>query len=119
MAGGEYFFEEGCFIRELLNSEGDPDVSVARARVRSGETTRWHRLEGLRERYIILDGNGRVEVGTRPAHDVGTGDVVQIAPGERQRITNSGDRDLVFLAVCTPRFSVDAYEDIEEDIHND
>ncbi len=44
---------------------------------------------------------------------------MQIAPGERQRITNSGDRDLVFLAICTPRFSLDAYEDIEEECNND
>jgi len=28
-----------------------------------------------------------------------------------QRITNIGDTDLVFLALCTPRFTRAAYED--------
>jgi oxalate decarboxylase/phosphoglucose isomerase-like protein (cupin superfamily) len=32
----------------------------------------------------------------------------------RQRITNIGKDDLVFLAICTPRFSQDAYEDIDD-----
>jgi oxalate decarboxylase/phosphoglucose isomerase-like protein (cupin superfamily) len=32
----------------------------------------------------------------------------------RQRITNIGPDDLVFLAICSPRFSQDTYEDIED-----
>jgi hypothetical protein len=31
-AGGETWFEEGCFITELCNSPGDPALSIARAR---------------------------------------------------------------------------------------
>ena len=33
----------------------------------------------------------------------------------RQRIANTGDEDLIFLALCTPRFRENAYEDIEDD----
>ena len=32
----EYYFDEGCFILELSNSAADPDVSIARARVKPG-----------------------------------------------------------------------------------
>jgi oxalate decarboxylase/phosphoglucose isomerase-like protein (cupin superfamily) len=32
----------------------------------------------------------------------------------RQRITNMGSDDLIFLAICTPRFSQDIYEDIDD-----
>ena len=39
--------------------------------------------------------------------------MVLIPPGTRQRITNTGDADLIFLAVCTPRFTRVAYEDLE------
>jgi oxalate decarboxylase/phosphoglucose isomerase-like protein (cupin superfamily) len=39
--------------------------------------------------------------------------VVQIPPGCRQRITNTGSRDLLFLVVCTPRFTLTAYRDLE------
>jgi oxalate decarboxylase/phosphoglucose isomerase-like protein (cupin superfamily) len=31
-----------------------------------------------------------------------------------QRITNTGAEDLVFLAICSPRFSQDVYEDIDD-----
>lgn len=111
----EYYFEEGCFILELSNSPQDPDVSIARARVKPGTTTRWHRLHGITERYLILKGRGVVEIGDRQAQDVQTGDVVVIPPMCRQRITNNGLEDLLFLAVCTPRFERRAYEDLESE----
>ena len=34
-------------------------------------------------------------------------------PETRQRITNTGDIDLIFLAVCTPRFNRACYEDLD------
>ena len=52
----EYYFDEGCFILELSNSPADPDVSIARARVKAGVTTKLHRLKGVVERYVILTG---------------------------------------------------------------
>ena len=112
-AQAEYFTSELCHINELANSADDPDASIARARVGPGVTTRWHRLTGTAERYVILEGRGRVEVGDVRPHDVGPGDVVLIPPLCRQRITNIGASDLVFLAICTPRFRPDVYEDLE------
>ena len=111
----EYFFAEGCFIPEGWNSPADAEVSVACARVEPGVTTRWHRLHGVTERYLILAGQGRVEVGDRPPEDVGPGAVVLVPPGVRQRITNTGGVDLIFLAVCTPRFAPAIYEDLDPD----
>ena len=110
----EYYFAEGCFINELSNSPDDPDLSVARVRLGPGRTTRWHRLEGISERYVLLEGTGRVEVGALAPVEVTPGDVVLIPAGERQRITNTGGDDLVFLALCTPRFVEEAYEDVNE-----
>jgi mannose-6-phosphate isomerase-like protein (cupin superfamily) len=108
----EYFFAEGCFITEWWNTSADQAVSVARARVKPGVTTRWHRLRVVTERYLILEGQGRVEVGELPPEDVGPGAGVLIPPGVRQRITNMGDADLIFLAICTPRFTLTVYEDV-------
>lgn len=110
----EYFFAEGCFITELSNSAADPAVSIARARLEPGKITRWHYLRDTAERYVVLQGAGRVEIGDLPAHSVGAGDVVIIPPGVRQRISNIGADDLVFLAICSPRFSTDAYVDIQQ-----
>lgn len=109
----EYFTEEGCHILETWNRSDDPGVSIARARVEPGVTTRWHRLAGIAERYLILDGQGQVEVEGIPAQRVGPGDLVYIPPDQGQRIANRGDTDLVFLAICTPRFVPEAYADID------
>jgi len=112
---GEYYFAEGCYITELSNSPDDPGVSVARARVAPDTTTRWHYLTDIAERYVLLEGSGLVEVEGATAQQVGPGDVVLIPPGARQRISNTGDTDLVFLAVCSPRFIESAYVDAEEE----
>lgn len=107
----EYYFTEGCFINELWNTIEDENVSIARARLVSGETTKWHQLEGIAERYVILEGKGVVEVGNNAPSDVKPGDVVMIPAGTRQRIRSTGQDDLVFLAICTPRFVARAYRD--------
>jgi mannose-6-phosphate isomerase-like protein (cupin superfamily) len=44
---------------------------------------------------------------------VNPGDVVLIPPACPQRIANLGDTDLIFLAICTPRFRPEAYEDLD------
>lgn len=111
---GEYPTPEGCYITEVSNSGDDPGLSIARACVRPGVTTRWHRLRGTAERYVITSGTGRMEVGELPPREVRAGDVVLIPPMCRQRIANIGTEDLVFLAICTPRFEQAAYEDIDE-----
>ncbi len=113
LAAAEFYTDERCYISELSNSDADAEVSIAQARVRAGVTTRWHRLAGITERYVLLAGAGRVEVGELPAQQVGPGDVVLIPPGCPQRIACLGEDDLVFLAICSPRFRYDAYEDID------
>jgi mannose-6-phosphate isomerase-like protein (cupin superfamily) len=109
----EFYTPEKCYVTELSNTPDDPDVSIARARVEPGVTTRWHHLKGITERYFIISGKGLVEVGGLPPQEVTAGDIVLIPPMCRQRITNTGKEDLIFLAVCSPRFTPDNYEDIE------
>lgn len=114
MTSTEYFFREGCFITELSNSTADAAVSIARARVEPGCVTRWHRLRDTVERYVILSGTGMVEVGAAPAREVRSGDIVIIPALHPQRIRNSGTDDLIFLAICSPRFVLENYEDVDE-----
>jgi mannose-6-phosphate isomerase-like protein (cupin superfamily) len=108
----EYWFDEGCHITEWLNHPSDPALSVARARLTPGTGTRWHSLTDTFERYVLLAGSGFVEVGDN-GRQVRGGDVVVIPAGVRQRIRNDGTEDLVFLALCTPRFTPDCYVDLE------
>jgi mannose-6-phosphate isomerase-like protein (cupin superfamily) len=110
---GEYATPENCRVLEHSNSDADPGLSIARARVAPGEITRWHVLEGTAERYLILEGRGRIELDKLPPRDVGPGDAVLIPPGCPQRIRNTGGGDLVFLALCTPRFLPENYRDTD------
>ena len=110
----EFFIPERCFILELSNSDDDDKMSLARARVEPGVTTQLHRLNGVEERYVVQSGRGRMEVGGIEPREVGPGDVVLIPAGVPQRITNTGELDLVFLCVCTPRFFPECYEALGE-----
>lgn len=105
----EYYFHEGCHILELSNSPADSEISIARARVEAGQTTQWHWLLHTTERYVILEGSGVVEIGALEPQAVQAGHVVLIPPHCRQRIRNTGDTDLIFLAICSPRFRAENY----------
>jgi len=109
----EFATPERCWITESYNTPEDPSISIARARVEPGGITAWHAVEGTAERYIIAEGRGRVEVGELPPTEVRPGDVVIIPAGVRQRIENTGDTDLIFYCVCTPRFEVRNYRALE------
>ncbi|KKM70089.1 hypothetical protein LCGC14_1444230 [marine sediment metagenome] len=108
----EYFFVEGCFINELLNDGTDPDVSIAQARVTPGMTTAWHYLSETTERYVILQGHGEVSVGSELKRNVTVGDIVVIPQEIHQCIKNIGSADLVFLAICSPRFKAENYREV-------
>ncbi|MGE5154203.1 MAG: cupin domain-containing protein [Bdellovibrio bacteriovorus] len=105
---------ERCHILETWNRPEDPDLSVARARVEPGVTTRWHRLQGIGERYLIVSGQGIAEVEGMDSTTVRPGDLLYIPPGSAQRIRNNGAEDLIFYALCSPRFQWSAYEDLDD-----
>jgi mannose-6-phosphate isomerase-like protein (cupin superfamily) len=113
----EYLTPERCYIAE---NHSDPAVSIARATVKPGVTTKAHHLtDGVQEIYIITSGKGKVTVGTLPPTEVTVGDVVVIPPLTSQKITNIGETDLVFHCVCTPRFTEGCYvnEEPAESLH--
>jgi mannose-6-phosphate isomerase-like protein (cupin superfamily) len=109
----EFLTPEGCYIAETSNSSKDESVSIARARVEPGITTRLHSVDGTEERYLIVEGRGRVQVGNCQPTEVGPGDVVLVPAGVGQRIANVGDVDLVFYCICTPRFRQSNYRPLE------
>ena len=109
----EFMTPERCWILESWNDDNDPAVSIARARVDVGVTTQWHRLRGVDERYVIVEGSGEVDVGDMPPQIVGPGDVVIIPAGVAQRVHNTGEGDLMFYCVCSPRFEPGCYENLE------
>jgi len=109
----EFDTPERCRILKIWDDDRDGSVSVARATVKPGITTQSHRLRGVDERYLILQGSGMVIVGETDPQHVGPGDVVIVPAGTPQQINNTGNTDLVFYCICTPRFSPDCYESLE------
>lgn len=108
----EVWTVERCFITELLNSADQPEVSLARTRVEPGMTTQLHQL-CVDEWYVIESGEGLMRVGDDLPVRVGAGDTVTIPKHTPQQITNSGREDLLFLCVCTPKFSQECYTSLE------
>lgn len=109
----EFSTAERCFISEIANDADDDEVSIVRARVEPGVTTAWHKLRGITERYLIIEGEGRVELeGLEPTH-ISVGDVVRIPAETPQRIINIGKTDLVFYCICSPPFQQECYETLE------
>lgn len=110
--GGEFWTGERCFITELHNCDASPEASLAIARVEPGVTTQLHALDGVTERYIVRRGEGMLEVdGMR--HPMRVGDQFVIPAGAAQRIANTGDGDLEFYCLCTPRFLPASYRNLE------
>lgn len=111
-AAQEHWTRENCGIAELFNEPQERGCSIARASVRPGQSTETHALRGATEWYVIVAGEGEVNVnGIRER--VAPFDVVHIPPGVSQQIVNTGAADLIFLCVCMPAFTPECYAIVE------
>ena len=108
----EFWTSERCYIRERINVDSIPDFSLADSRIEPGVVTELHSLS-VREWYFIVQGSGLMEVGGGPQVEVGPGDTVEIPANVSQRITNTGEVDLVLQCVCLPRFRPGCYTSLE------
>ena len=111
----ENYTLERLFLTEMWNRAEDPSVSIAKAKVKPGVTTALHYLDGVDEKYIIISGKGIMEIEGLPLAEVSPGDVVVIPANSTQRITNVGQRDMIFYCICTPRFTNTCYHAVIED----
>ena len=109
----EYWLGERIFVREVMNSAEEPELSVAICRVPAGTTTQLHSLS-IDEWYIIESGGGLLEIDGESAL-MSIGDCVKIDKGQSQRITNPGEADLIFKSICRPRFTPAAYTNLEDE----
>ncbi len=102
-----FITKDNSEIREIL-SPGNSSLgnqSLAEARVSPGKATIQHYHIKTEEIYYILQGRAEITV-EGEIKEVVEGDGIVILPGQKHRIWNTGDEDLVFLCCCAP-----AYED--------
>lgn len=105
--------QERCYITELCNTADIPECSLAIARVESGITTQLHALTDVEEVYIVIEGEGEMQVGEE-RFPVSEGDRVTIPAGVPQRITAGDQRDLRFYCLCRPRWQPECYVSLEQ-----
>jgi mannose-6-phosphate isomerase-like protein (cupin superfamily) len=111
----EFFSGDGAILREFLHPdkvELELGYSLARAVVEPGRSTLLHRLT-VSEVYCVIEGKGLMEIEGEES-PVGPDQVVYIPPGAAQRITNTGDSDLVFLCIVDPAWREEHEEVLEE-----
>jgi len=58
---------------------------------------------------LIQSGEGIATIGDQPPFAVKANDVIVIPADMPQKIKCTSDEDLVFLALCTPRFTPECY----------
>ena len=100
LASAEAFTtKDGSAIRELHHTQGQ---SLAEARLDEGQRTQRHYHARTEEIYVLLDGEGEMEVdGDR--RRVGPGDAVLIPAGAWHQIR--AGTPLRFLCCCAPPYA--------------
>ena len=95
-------------IREILAPRNSliKAQSLAEATVAVGGATDEHYHATSEEIYYIVSGSGEMKIeGKRFA--VKKGDAIALLPGEKHKIWNRGDSELVFLCMCVPSYEHD------------
>lgn len=98
-----------CRLRELIHPEHDGvavGYSLAHAVVAPGQRTLRHHLEGASELYYLISGSGRMHIDDE-VQEVEAGDTILIPPGAVQFLENTGDEEIVFLALVEPAWRAD------------
>lgn len=100
--------KDGSEIRELLAHRNSciRNQTLAEARLPVGAGTTAHHHVRTEEIYYILEGRGRMQVGTE-SREVTVGDAIAIPPGALHQLTNTGPQVLKFLCCCAPGYEHD------------
>jgi mannose-6-phosphate isomerase-like protein (cupin superfamily) len=97
---------DGSTIRVLLDSEAGAaaNQSLAEAMLEPGQATERHYHGRTEEIYVLLEGEGEMEVEGDRAR-VGPGDAILIPAGARHQIRADDSGSLRFLCCCAPPYS--------------
>lgn len=110
-----YITKDGSEIRELMHPavHGNARQSFAEATVAPQTRTALHRHRVTEEIYHITNGEGVMTLGDEQ-FTVRAGDTIAIAPGTPHCIENAGEVPLTILCMCSPAYSHDDTEVMED-----
>lgn len=100
--------DDGAIIRELASpcNSSLSRHSLAEIRHPPGTASQEHYHTEAEEVYFVLEGQGGIRVDGE-TRSLGPGDVVVIVPGQRHKVWQEGEGDLVLLVTCVPAYSVE------------
>lgn len=100
--------KDGSTIRVVLDHEagGAANQSLAEASLGPGQATERHYHARTEEIYVLLEGEGEMEVEGDRSH-VGPGDAILIPAGAWHQIRATGSGPLRLLCCCAPPYSHD------------
>ncbi len=99
---------DGCYLKELLHPKNDPvelPYSFSIATVSAGESTYHHYLKQT-EVYFILEGKGRLYVGSETTNLI-KGSTAIVSRYKEQWLENTGEIDLEFIVIVSPPWCKD------------
>jgi mannose-6-phosphate isomerase-like protein (cupin superfamily) len=98
--------EDGSIIRELASPRNSPlaQHSLAEIRHPRGTTSREHLHTQAEEVYYVVEGRGQVRIDGE-TQAIGPGDVVIMVAGQRHKLWQRGEQELVLLVTCVPAYS--------------
>ena len=98
--------DDGSIIRELASPRNSAlsRHSLAEIRHPPGPSSQAHHHTEAEEVYYVLKGRGSVRVDGE-TRTIGPGDIVVIVPGQRHKVWQRGEGDLVLLVTCVPAYS--------------
>ena len=110
-----YITKDGSEIRELLHPHHHAvrRQSLAEAVVAPGAATLRHRHAQTEEIYHVTQGQGVMHLGERH-FVIETGDSIVIRPGLAHCVENTGKQALHILCCCTPAYSHEDTEVLED-----
>ncbi len=105
-----FITKDNSEIREYYHSQ---NISLAEASLKPGQSAEYHLHQKALEIYYILEGEGLMEIEDEK-EKVYRDQAILIPPGNKHRITNTGDGQLRLLCFCYPPYSDDDTTLIEE-----
>lgn len=93
-------FTGTAWVEALLKVERSGSMRVYRVFFEPGARTHWHAHDGEQTLYV-MEGRGRASASGEPGREIGPGDVVYIAPGEKHWHGAGPASAMIHLAVTT------------------
>lgn len=94
--------DDGSIIRELARLTRH---TLAEIRHPASTASREHYHTEAEEVYLVVEGRGEIRIDGE-TQAIGPGDVIEIFPGQRHKLWQRGEGDLVLVVTCAPPYNV-------------